>query len=174
MRAAWCVVLLVACGDDGAGSSCPEFTQIVDGTFTRTPQTLTWTLEVVAIPAELTFDQSAVPSFVEEYTWGVDVDTDDNGTVDYEVAAKHYRMDGPERIVTDVLAATQTDLWRVEGPVGTLVGSVDATLAGATFTFTVEGDEDPGLANVESSSGFVWRTGYQHGGVGARCEDSFE
>jgi len=172
MRAVWCFVIALGCG--GGDSDCPDFAQIRGGTFSRTADTLTWTLEVAGIPAELTFDQSAVPSFVEEYSWGVDIDANGDGTHEWEVAAKHYKMDGPERMVTDVIGATQTDLWRIEGAAGTIAGSLDATLSGNTFTFTLDAGEDAGLDMVQASSKFVYRTAYQHGGLTDRCEDSFE
>lgn len=173
MRAAWCFVVAIGCGG-GEGSNCPEFAQIQGGTFSRTADTLTWTLEVAAIPAELTFDQSEVPSYVEEYSWSVDIDANGDGTRELEIAAKHYKRDGPERTVTDLVTATMNNLWRIEGPVATIVGLADVTLSGSTFTFAIDSDEDDGLDLVTPSSKFVWRTTYQYGRLGDRCEDSFE
>ena len=82
--------------------------------------------------------------------------------------ANHYKMEGPERVVTDIVAASQTALWRVEGPAGTIAGSATAQLSGNTFTFVVLQTEEPELANVTSSSKFIWRTAYQYGGLGDR------
>ncbi len=170
MRVALLFVFAIGCGDD-----CPDFTQIQGGTFSRTADALTWTLQVASIPAELTFDQADVPTFVEEYKWGVDIDANGDGTYELQVMTNHYKVQGPERVVTDIVTASQTALWRVEGAVGTIIGGATATISDNTFTFVVLEMEDASLMGVQpSTSRFVWRTGYQYGPIGDRCEDSFD
>ncbi len=168
------VVLLFVCAFAIGCDDCPDFTKIEGGSFSRTADTLTWTLEVAAIPAELTFDQADVPAFVEEYKWGVDIDAEGDGTYELAVLANHFKMEGPERVVTDIPSAAQTALWRVEGPASTIVGGATTTISGNTFTFVVLEAEDAGLVTVQPTSKFVWRTAYQHGGLDDRCEDSFD
>jgi hypothetical protein len=179
MKPAWLLILgALGCGssstgDDGPDGECPDFTRIAGGTFARTPATLTWTLEVEGLPTALTFDRTGLPSFALEYSWGIEIDSNVDGETDWEVSAKHFRTAGPERI-GDALSNTQQDLWRIDGPAGTIAGSVDASVSGATFTFTVEASEDPDLANVTDASQSAWTTFHQFGpALGDRCEDRF-
>src|SRR5690348_12636812 len=140
----WWLVLLAACGGGSSSDDCPAFVSIVDGSFTRTQTTLTWTLEVADLPPTLTFDRDGVPSFVEEYSWGIDIDSNRDGTRDWEVAAKHFKMDVAEHVAAP-LDVLQVDLWRVEGAAATISGDADASIAGTTFTFTVDANQDPDL-----------------------------
>jgi hypothetical protein len=175
MKHAWMLVTLLACSGDGPGAGCPGFTEIVDGTFSRMATQLTWTLEVASIPPEFTFDRTGIPSFVLEYGWGVDVDTNGDNQRDWEVAAKHFKLDGAERVTTDPLSITQENLWRVAGAGASLAGSVNASLAGSTFTFQLDMSEDPDLANITTASQSTWTTFHQRGmNLSDQCADQFE
>jgi len=177
MRRAAAVGMLVAatglgaCG--GSQSSCPAFVEIVAGDFSRTPERLSWTLEVADIPATLTFDQANVPDFVLEYSWAVDLDSDLDGQTDLRVAITHFRQSGaPELVTDDILSATQEDLWTVADPVFSRSGTIDATLTGKTFRLEVDAAEDPGLGFVTDRRQSTWTTTYRWGsGVGKQCED---
>ena len=174
MRWILVVGLLAACGGSDGGS-CPEYMQIVGGTFDKTSTSLTWTLEVVAIPPTLTFDQAAVPANYVEYEWGVDLDSDRDGKPNFRVSAQHVRMAGaPELVTGDILAATEENLWTVQGAGSIASGSITATLVGTTFTFTVELSEDPGLAAITDASQSTWTT-YSMAGANAgdQCTDTW-
>ena len=175
MRAWWLLFSIGACGGGGGGGdsgNCPGFATIVDGTFSRSSTTLTWTLEVEELPATLEFDREDTPSFVLEYGWGIDLDVDGDGERDLEVAAKHFKMDVAPH-VEPPLAVLQTDLWRIEGPAATLTGFADASIAGNTFTFTVEEDEDAGLALVTDPAQSTFTTFFLIGPSGLdQCTDS--
>lgn len=176
MRQAWVLATAMLCaltigcgdsgsgdgGDDGGGDGCPPFVQIIDGSFTRSATQLSWTLEVEDMPATLTFDQTEVRPNILEYVWGIDIDTTGDGMEDWEVSAKHYRFDGPEKELPPLMG-TQNALWRVQGPAGTLTGLIEATLVDTTFTFTVDIDEEAGLEEVTESSRMIYFTSYQYG-----------
>jgi hypothetical protein len=161
-----------ACGSR-SNSSCPPFTQIVAGDFSRTTDRLSWTLEVAAMPATMTFNRAGVPAFVQEYSWAVEIDSDRNGETDLSVAITHYRQSGAAEITTnDVLSVTQEDLWTVSGPVGSTSGSIDATLTGNTFRLEVDASEDPGLALVTERGQSTWTTFHMFGpDFDDQCED---
>jgi hypothetical protein len=162
---------LSGCG--GSNSSCPPFTRIVAGDFSRTADRLSWTLEVAEIPAALTFNQADVPAFIQEYSWAVDLDSDRDGQTDLSVAITHYRDSGAAEITTnDILSVTSEDLWTVSGPVSSTSGSIDATISGNTFRLEVDVAEDPGLALVTERGQSTWTTFHQFGSnLGDQCED---
>lgn len=167
---AWWIVVVAACGG-GSSSDCPAFTSLVDGTFSRTPTTLTWTIEVEELPAELTFDREGVPDFVEEYAWAAEVDSDGDGTDDWEVSATHFKTADPEQVAAP-LSVLQVDLWQIQGAAASIAGSADATIAGNTFTFTVDAGEDPDLANITAPGQSSYRTFHQFGpALSDQCSD---
>jgi hypothetical protein len=176
-RMRWILIasLLAACGGSDGGS-CPEYMQISNGTFSKTPTTLTWTLEVVALPATLTFNQADVPTNYREYQWGVEIDTDHNGEPNFEVSATHSRQNGAAEIVTgDILSVTQEDLWTVQGNAEFASGDITASLSGNTFTFSVLVSEDPGLADVTDVGQSTWITSSVSGsGLSDQCTDSWK
>ncbi|MCW5802237.1 MAG: hypothetical protein KIT31_07600 [Deltaproteobacteria bacterium] len=178
MRTAWIVLgtSLLGCGGGGGGGgggNCPAFATIVDGRFARTGTTLTWTLEVEELPPELPFDRDGIPSFVLEYGWTVEIDADGDGTEDLEVSAMHFKTDAPPRTAPP-LSVLQVNLWTVDGAVSSITGSADATIAGNTFTFTVEESEDPALAGVTAPSQSVYATFHQVGpSITDQCRDRY-
>lgn len=165
---------LIGCGGDGG--SCPEYVQIVGGDFTRTGTTLTWTMEVAGIPETLTFDREGVPANIAEYDWEINVDADGDSATDLELSIVHYRRtDAPETITGDILSVTQEGLWEVFGAGASLAGSIDASLAGTTFTFTVDESEHAALATVTDASQSTWTTFHRYGpSITDQCEDSFQ
>lgn len=161
------LTLLLAVGCDsngdggGGGSSCPDFTQITGKSFSRGADSLTWTLTVKDLPAELPFNRPDVPQYVLEYSWGVHVDPEGDGTYDFHLAATNY-ADG-EEVTGDILSNTQQDLWAVEGAVGVITGDITVTIDGNTFTFTVATSEDPALSGVTEASGHRFEALYHDG-----------
>jgi len=161
-----------ACGGGGSGTSCPPFAQIVGGSFSRTADRLSWTLEVAEMPATLTFNQADVPEFILEYDWGVDLDSDRNGQTDLRVAVRHARESGAEITTGDILSVASADLWTVAGPVSSTSGSIDASITGNTFLLEVDAAEDPGLALVTERGQSTWTTFHEFGpGLGDQCRD---
>jgi hypothetical protein len=150
--------------------------QIAGGTFAATSTSLTWTLDVVGLPATLTFDQAAVPANYVEYEWGVDLDSDGDGKPNFQVSAQHVRMAGaPELVTGDILAATQENLWTVQGAGSIATGPITATLAGTTFTFTVQLTEYPALAAITDASQSTWSTYSMSGSdPGDQCTDTWK
>jgi hypothetical protein len=159
MRALW-ACLLIGCGggsgDGGETGNCPAFATLVDGSFARTPTTLTWTLEVAEMPATLEFDRDEVGTFILEYAWYVELDVDGDGTHDYEVMAAHFSEDREPRFA-EPLSVLQSDLWRREGLAGSIAGSAAMNIEGNVVTLTVEEDEEADLALVTdpAQSSFV-------------------
>lgn len=170
------LVLLCGCdpeGDGGGGGGsgtleCPAFAQITGGTFTRTAEKLEWTLTVKDLPAELTFNKTGFPQDVLEYQWGVHVDAASDGEEDYLVAVSRYAYG--DEVTGDILTHTQHDLWSVDGALGSTIGSVDVTITGDTFTFTLDATEDAGLAEITESSGHRFETFYAESATDT-CQD---
>ncbi len=169
----WGLLILVGCsGGSGNGGNCPAYATIVDGSFTRSGSTLTWTLEVEEIPAQMTFDQAAVMDFVQEYNWGIDLDSNRDGQRDWQVSATHFKMGGTEQMTADPLSIAQVDLWKIAGPGATVAGDASATLAGNTFTFTVDDGEDPDLVNIVDADQSTFETFTQFGAaLTDQCSD---
>ncbi len=164
--------LIAACGG-GSGSTCPAFTQIVAGDFSRAGDTLAWTLEVAGIPAEMTFNQAAVPLDVLEYRWAVDLDADGDGSTDLRLAATHFKTASGELVAADILSVTQEDLWEVTAVTASTIGDVSATLDGNSFRFAVDAGEDPRLDQITTRDQATWTTRYQFGATpGDACDDS--
>ena len=173
MRTMLALVCFAGCGGDGSSSGCPAFAAITNGTFTRTGTDLVWTLEVEAM-SPITFDHEDAPANVLEYRWGVDLDSNRDGTVDLRVAASHFRRSGAPAVTTsNVLDVTQEDVWGV-APMGgaAIVGSAMATLVDRTFTFTTNDREDAGLAGVTDASQSTWIT-YYYRTFEDNCDDAF-
>jgi hypothetical protein len=172
----WMIIcLLAACGGT-SGTSCPDYMQISGGTFAKTGTTLTWTLDVVAIPATLTFNQAAVADNVREYQWGVALDSDRDGKEDFEVSVTHAKSAGAAEVVTgDILSVTQEDLWRVQGPISSTIGNATVTLVGTKFTLSTMTTAATGLENVTAADQSTWVTQYQFGkGLSDQCSDSWK
>ena len=125
------------------------------------------------MPATLTFNQADVPANVQEYSWAVDSDSDRNGQTDLRVAVTHYRQSGAAEITTgDILSETQEDLWTVAGAGSSTSGSIDATLAGNTFTLEVDVAEDPDFYLVTERGQSTWTTFHKFGArLAEQCED---
>jgi hypothetical protein len=168
------LMIALGCGcGGGGGSSCPAFAQLVAGDFGRAGDMLWWTLEVAAIPGEMIFNRDAVPAFVLEYSWAVDVDADGDGATDLRPAVTYYKRDTGGQVHTaDILSVTMEDLWAVEGPVSSTTGSVGVTLTGSTFRFETTVAEDAALAGVTTRSQSTFTTYHTFGrGLGDHCED---
>jgi len=167
------VVCLVGCGSSGGGETgnCPPFATIVSGSFVRLGPTLTWRLEVEEMPAELDFDREGIPNFFLEYGWAVELDTDNDGVKDWEVAAKHFKLDGPP-VTAPPLDVLQVDLWEEFGAGGSIAGSADAIVDGNAFVFTVEEDEEADLVNLVDDSQSSYTTFHQLGSsILDQCSD---
>jgi hypothetical protein len=171
------VLLMAACGGGGDGepAGCPDFATIADGTFARTGSDLTWTMDVVAI-GELTFDRDVTPELVVEYRWGVDIDSNDDGTVDLRVATQHSKMSSTPATTTDIAGHTRTELLQVlPNGVSAAVGRATMTLAGNRFTFTTNDREDPALAMVTDTAQSTWITYHFTGPrFDDTCSDTFK
>jgi hypothetical protein len=166
------VIGVGACGG-GSASDCPGFAHIVAGDFGRTGDRLWWTLEVADIPAALTFNQADVQDYVQEYDWGVDVDSDSNGATDLRLAVMHFKASGAAEITTgNILSVTSEDLWTVSGPASSASGSIDVTITGNTFRLEVDVAEDAGLALVTTRGQSTWTTFHKFGpGLAEQCAD---
>jgi hypothetical protein len=162
-----------ACGDGGARSNCPPFTQIVGADFGQAGDRLWWTLEVAMIPPELTFNQADVQADVLEYQWAVDLDSDRNGDADLRVAVSHFRRFGaPETVTSDILSVTSEDLWTVFGAGSTMSGDVDVSIFGNTFRFEAAIAEDPGLVQITERAQATWTSFHKFGpDIRDQCED---
>jgi hypothetical protein len=158
-------VLVLAAGGLGCGGDavCPSFVHIVGGEFARTGNMLSWTLQLEELPAELTFNQAAVPSFFLEYRWAVDLDSDLDGSVDLRVALEHFAESGAAPVTTAILSGTSKDLLEVQGAVASTVGTFTATVDTNTFTFETPATAAPGLANVSARGQSTWTTSYRWG-----------
>lgn len=154
-------------GGGGGGSSCPDFTQITGRSFSPGADSLSWTLTVKELPSELPFNRPDVPQDVLEYSWGVHVDPEGDGTEDFLLAVINYAHG--DEVTGDILSHTRQDLWATEGAVGIITGDITVTIEGDTFTFTVAKDEDAALSGVTEASGFRFETQY-HDGTGL-CGD---
>jgi hypothetical protein len=160
-----CVLALGAgaCGG-GSESGCPPFTQIVSGDFGQTGDRLWWTLEVSALPAELTFNQADVPNHLLEYVWAIDLDSDRNGETDLRVEVFNSKQPGAAEITTDdILSVTGEHLWTVEGSTSATIGDIDVTITGNTFRFEAFVAQDPGLGLVAERDQSSWWTLYRFG-----------
>jgi hypothetical protein len=167
-------VIAICLAAVGAGGclgepGCPAFAHIVATGFGRDGDVLSWTLEVQEIPAELTFNQRDVPAYFLEYRWAVDIDSDRNGAVDLRASIEHFAEMGGTPIVTgDILSQTNHNLLAVMGGLATVVGTVDASIAGNTFRFETTTAAAPGLADVTDPGQSTWTTSYRSG---AELED---
>jgi hypothetical protein len=169
---AWFVLGAIGCGGGGGDTgNCPGFATIRDGTFTREGTTLTWTLEVAELPAQLDFDREGIPNFVLEYGWMIELDSNNDGEPDWEVAAKHFKMDRAP-VTAAILDVAQVDLWLEFGAGGSIAGSADARISGNTFTFVVDEDEDPDLVNIVNPKQSSYTTFHQLGSsILDQCSD---
>lgn len=169
------LVLLAACGGDD-GASCPDYATIVGGTFARTGAMTTWTMEVAAIPATLTFNQAEVAANILEYGWWIEVDPNNDGEPDLNLAIKHFRMtDAPENTTTDILSVAQENLWTQMGASASISGSITASVSGNTLTFSVADSEDPLLPMVTMASQGTWMTFTRYGAtIADQCQDTYK
>jgi hypothetical protein len=175
MRLALATLCLLACGREN-GENCPDYMRISSGTFTRIGPKLKWTLEVVGIPPELTFNRASVPSDVMEYSWAVDVDPDRDGKRNWQVAVSHFKVNGSTEVTTaDILPQTQKDLWQVKDNLMTSVATADVTLTDNTFTMIVDEGAGDDLVNVVDPTQSVWNTFHVFGASSDdRCQDRFK
>lgn len=171
--------LVAAPGCVGGGQQCPDLAHVVAGDFGREGGTLWWTLEVAALPDQVTFNQVAVPPGFLEYRWAVDIDSDRNNQIDLSVAVSHFVLPGTMQVTTpNILSVATADLWEVEhGTDGTIIsntiGDVTATITGNSFRFEVAASEAPRLAVVSDASQSSWTTFYRWGaGDGEQCEET--
>jgi hypothetical protein len=161
----------VGCGGDAV---CPPFTHIVGVGFARTGNMLSWTLEVEELPAELTFNQSAVPAYFLEYRWAVDLDSDLDGSVDMRVALEHFAVSGTGPVTAGILAQTSRDLLEVQGPTASTVGTFGATIDANRFTFETATTESARLSSVSASGQSTWTTSYRWGAAPEdQCDEQF-
>ena len=169
-----CVALAVL-GQAGCLSddTCPKFAHIVAGDFGREDQTLWWTLQVEALPAELTFNQPDVPSGFLEYRWAVDLDSDRDGNIDLRVSIDHFAMAGAVPITTDdILSQTNHNLREVMDGVATVVGPIAASIEGNTFRFEATTALAFGLGSVSARDQSTWLTVYRSGAAPEdQCEE---
>jgi hypothetical protein len=157
---------LLAAGAGGCANEerCPSFAHIVSGDFGRTGEMLWWTLQVEEIPAELTFNQPAVPANFLEYRWAVDLDTDRDGAVNLRLAIQHFAVSGAAPVTTaNILSQTDTYILEVMGPAASSVGTFAASIADNTFRFDTTTSAAAGLANVTDRGQSAWRTSYRSG-----------
>ncbi len=172
MKLALATTFLIACG--GSSNECADYMRITAGTFTRIGPKLKWTLEVIAIPPELTFNRASVPDAVAEYLWAVDVDPDQDGQHDWQVAVAHFKS-GAEVVSGDLLSQTQQSLLQVDGALSTVVANADVTLTGNAFTFIIDESEGPDLPTVVNPAQSSWHTFERFGATtDDQCEDRFE
>ncbi|MBS1120255.1 MAG: hypothetical protein H6Q90_2483 [Deltaproteobacteria bacterium] len=174
MRLALAAVCLIGCGSH-RGDRCTDYMTITNGAFVRIGPKLKWTLEVVAIPPELTFNRAAVPDGVVEYLWAIDLDPDQDGHRDWQVAVSHFKgAAGAEVTTGDLLSETQEELLAVEGAVSTVTGSVDVTLVNSTFTLLLDESAGPDLPGVINPAQSSWTTLERFGATtDDQCEDRF-
>jgi hypothetical protein len=151
---------LMGCAQDAV---CPPYANIVAGGFGRTGDTLWWTLQVEDLPAELTFNQEAVPADFLEYRWAVDIDSDRNGAVDLRAAIEHFAVMGAAPVTTGILSATSDDLLEVMGGLASTVGTFTASIDANTFRFETTAAAAPGLASVTDRAQTTWTTSYRWG-----------
>jgi hypothetical protein len=173
MRLVLAVVLVTACHDDR--DRCADYVTISNGTFERIGPKLKWTLEVAALPAELTFNRAAVPDSVAEYLWAVDIDPDQDGHRDWQVAVSHFKAAGGTEVTSgDLLGQTKQQLLQVDGAVSTVAGDVDVTLTGRTFTFLLDESAGPDLPGVINRAQSSWTTLERFGAApDDQCVDRF-
>ena len=155
--------------------SCPKFANIVAGDFGREGQTLWWTLQVEALPPELTFNQLDVPAGFLEYRWAVDLDTDLDGDVDLRASIDHFAMMGAAPITTDdILSQTNHNLREVMDGVAAVVGPITASSAGNIFRFETTTATAAGLASVSLRDQSTWLTVYRSGAAAEdQCDERF-
>lgn len=177
---AWVIagVLLVGCGgDDGGGSgSCPAFATVTSGDVHVDSTALTFTLHLAAAPTGLTFDQETVPANVLEYSWGVAIDTESDGTDDWEVSLKHFHADGtPPHVEASATSGGQTNLWEVTPTTGTIAGSATSAATSDGLAFGITSNAAPGISDITlDGSTFTFQTHYQRNGGLDYCEDAMD
>jgi hypothetical protein len=158
----------------GGEPVCPPFVHIVAGDFARSGNTLLWTLEVQEIPDELTFNQRDVPANFLEYRWAVDIDSDRDGAVDLRASIEHFAEMGGTPVVADILSQTDHNLLEVMGGLATVVGTVDATIAGNTFRLQTTTSAAAGLSSVTERGQSTWTTSYRSGAeLEDQCDEAF-
>ncbi|HEY5955828.1 MAG TPA: hypothetical protein VIV60_04715 [Polyangiaceae bacterium] len=162
--------VLSACDAENAGSTptnanCPDFARIVTGSFSRSGDTLNWTLEVEDIPAQFVVNQADVPDNAQEYAWDVLIDSDNDGQDDLEVSVVHFKPPGSmPKVSSDALDFTQKSVWRLQpGQGGVLIESFEAHLDGNEFTFNFDASADTELASVQSAEQCTWKTFFRFG-----------
>jgi len=150
--------------------------RIAGGTFTRIGPKLKWTLEVVAMPPELTFNRDSVPADITEYSWAVDLDPDRDGKRNWQVAASHFKVTNSTEVTTaNILAQTQKDLWQVDGALATSVAAADITLTENTFTMIIDENDGADLVNMVDTSQSTWNTFHRFGAsLDDQCVDRFQ
>jgi len=157
------VAVLALAGGCASDPICPSFVHIVGGDFARAGNTLSWRLQLEELPADLTFNQSAVPAFFLEYRWAVDLDSDLDGSVDLRLALEHFAEQGASPVTTAILSATSKDLLEVQGAVANTVGTFTASIDANTFTFETPATAASGLSNVSARGQSTWTTSYRWG-----------
>jgi hypothetical protein len=168
------VCALAAGAGCGGDAVCPPFAHIVGVGFARTGDMLSWTLEVEELPAQLTFNQSAVPAYFLEYRWAVDLDSDLDGSVDMRVALEHFAVSGAAPVTAGILSQTSRDLLEVQGPVASTVGTFTATIDTNTLTFETTTTESAGLSSVSARGQSTWTTSYRWGADPEdQCDEQF-
>lgn len=139
------------------------FVDITGVEFTSSANQRQWRLRVRNMPPTLTFNGADIDLAELEYEWGVEIDLEEDGQVDYSVVAS-YRKQSYGAVTASVIDQVPVEVRQHTGLVWDPVGA--GTLAmeeWSTLVFTVDAAEVPALQGVSGQDLMVFKTYYDDG-----------
>ena len=113
-------------------------------------------INILDIPASLTYNSVNLPDNYLEYSWKIDFDVDNDGTSanDIRLAMSHFKFPGSIQSTGDILDFTQKNVWLADdvGTAYSLKGSISVTKDNSKLTFSVLRSEHPKLQNVDKTT----------------------
>ncbi len=114
---------------DEANDVAIDFIDITEAFVKIDESTIMCRMKLRNLPEELTFNQSQVKDNILEYKWALEIDTDGDNRMDYEISVRRFKVPNQPEIVGDILTNTQENIWKIQGKSTKVVALVQATIA---------------------------------------------
>jgi len=106
-----------------------DFIDITEAFVKIDESTIMCRMKLRNLPEELTFNPSQVKDNILEYKWALEIDTNGDNRMDYEISVRRFKVPNQPEIVGDILTNTQENIWKIQGKSTKVVALVQATIA---------------------------------------------
>ena len=150
-------VIIIGCGEEAETPNISEgdvefdFIDITEGSVIINDSAIVCMITLRYIPEQLSFNNPRLDLNYLEYAWGVEFDTNKDGSADYDLSLNHYYFGGPQKM-GDILSNTQKNLWKKTDGSWSSLSAIDASIEGNTIVLSVEKLKSPDLANITDES----------------------